>query len=466
MKIKLSIYKNKRKNETINNLANHRRNILKKYIKSNISKYLNKYKLNMNKYLYNLSIDGVVKKYPEDFIVEEITKEGILLEYGKSVGFKDVDNWNGTFIHFTLEKINWNTIDAIGTIAKHIGYKRKNFGFAGTKDKFAITTQRVGSYGVKIGDLKRINIKGITIRDIQKTNEKLRLGDLWGNRFTIRVRLNDNDNNDNNYNNNYNITDKNNNKINNKNNNNKINKNNTNINKLKNLKIDYVINYYGIQRFGTFRPITHIVGKFIYERDFESAFYLYCGTPLSKNSPDYEGRKLVDEENFKECLKVYPRNMHYERRMIKEYLKSNDYKKAFNVLPPQLKCMFVNAYQSYLFNEIINKRYEYGFKPLKGDILKDNIPTGAVFGYKIKLSDGIQGEIEREVIKKENIDLKKFKIENFGNFQGDRRKMIMKVYDFKYWMEDNAIVLSFKLEKGNYATSVLREIIKDKGILR
>jgi tRNA pseudouridine13 synthase len=108
---------------------------------------------------------------------------------------------------------------------------------------------------------------------------------------------------------------------------------------------------------------------------------------------------------------------------------------------------------------MINKRYEYGFEAMEGDILIDGIPTGILIGSNSKLSGGIQGEIEKEIIDKENLDLKAFKIEDFGNFPGDRRKLIAKVYDFNYYIDNKGIVLKFKMERGNYATVVLREFI-------
>ncbi len=430
----------KRKNESQKNLNNYRKNIILKFRKNKIYSTITEMKPNLNKYILNLKINGTIKKYPEDFIVEEITEDGIVLEHGVDLKdvFKDTPNWNGSFIHFTLEKINWNTMDAIRELAKRTNTKRKNFGFAGTKDKFALTTQRVGCFGIKPEKLEKIknSIKDIKIRDIQKTNVKLRMGSLWGNKFTIRIRLNDNIRNGD-----YKKTIE------------EI------MNSLRNTKLDYVLNYYGMQRFGTYRPITHVVGKFIYNRDFESAFYTYCGTPINETGRTLEARKLVDDGDFKNALKTYPKSQYYEIKMIRHYLKTGSFKESFKVLPPQLKSMFVNAYQSYLFNEMINKRYEYGFEAMEGDVLIDGIPTGLLLGSSSKLSGGIQGEIEKEIIDMENLDLKAFKIEDFGNFPGDRRKLIAKIYDFSYAVDDKGIVLKFKMERGNYATAVLREFI-------
>ena len=110
---------------------------------------------------------------------------------------------------------------------------------------------------------------------------------------------------------------------------------------------------------------------------------------------------------------------------------------------------------------MINKRYKYGFEAQQGDILLDGIPTGALLGSNSELAEGLQGEIEREIIEKEGIDLKAFKIEDFGNFPGTRRKLITKVYDFECHANNREIILKFKLEKGCYATAVLREFIPE-----
>lgn len=423
----------KRREENIKNLKEKSKKFRLKFRDKELKNYLKEYPLNLNRYLTNYYTGGIIKKYPEDFIVEEVTPEKIILEVGKNIEFKDVENWKGNFIHFTLEKKNWTTLDAIREIAKKVGVKRKHFGFAGNKDKVAITTQRVGCFNVPLDKLKNVRIKNIVLRDFQKVNKKIKLGDLWGNRFTIRVREP---------------------KI--------LGEELKNI--LEDAKNNYThyINYYGIQRFGEKRPITHIVGRLILERNWELAFYLYCGTPLSYDDEKTKlARKLVDEEEFKEALKIYPRVFLYERRMIQAYLESGDYKKAFKILPPYLRCMFVNAYQSYLFNEIINKRYEYGFNKLEGDIVY-KYPTGAVFGYKVKFASGIQGEIEKEIWESENLEREKFKIEDFGSFQGDRREMIQKIYNFDYILYNNSYVVKFCLRKGCYATTVLREFLNER----
>ncbi|MCS3901150.1 tRNA pseudouridine(13) synthase TruD [Methanococcus voltae] len=452
---------NERKKESNKNISKFRNNFRRKFRNIKVKNDLNDLKLNIEHYITNFKRnDGIVKENPEDFIVEEILENRMVLGANESLKnqivdeeipeeFKDVERWNGSFLHFTVEKVNYNTIDVIKDLARLTKTKRKNFGFAGTKDKYALTTQRMGCFGIKPEVLEAVGKNGLVekrggqfiIRDVCKSNKKLRMGNLWGNRFSIKIR--DVEEEGESYD-------------------------------AKNLSLDYVINYFGVQRFGLQRPITHLVGKHIYERDFETAFYIYCGTPINEKGLKKEAREAVEDGDFKLALKLFPRESEYEKRLIQQYLKYKDYKKAFYAFAPQLRSLFVNSYQSYLFNEILNKRYEYGYGALEGDILEDGVPTAPLCGYKTEYSKGIAGEIEKEVFEKYSIDFKKFRIEDYGNFSGLRRKMITPVYNFKIEKiyeklnnnnnsenlnsKEKAILkLSFELEKGNYATIVTRE---------
>ncbi|MBP2143534.1 tRNA pseudouridine13 synthase [Methanococcus voltae] len=458
-----------RKKESNENISKFRNNFRRKFRNKKVRTDLNDLKINIEHFITNFRRnDGLVKENPEDFIVEEILEKGLVLEAGKSLKnkeidennknkentpeeFQDVERWNGSFLHFTIEKLNYNTIDVVKDLARLTKTKRKNFGFAGTKDKYALTTQRMGCFGIKPEVLEAVGKNGLVkkrggqfiVKDVCKSNKKLRMGNLWGNRFTIKIRDFEEGENE---------------------------------NPIENTQLGYVINYFGIQRFGLYRPITHLVGKHIYERDFETAFYIYCGTPIHEKGLKKDAREAVEDGDFKLALKLFPRESEYEKRLIQQYLKYKDYKKAFYAFAPQLRSLFVNAYQSYLFNEILNKRYEYGYETLEGDVLEDGIPTAPLCGYKTEYSGGIAGEIEKEVFEKYNIDLKKFRIEDYGNFSGFRRKMITPVYNFKIEkiyendvntenkenkennsQENPILKLSFELEKGNYATIVTRE---------
>ncbi|MBU4407032.1 MAG: tRNA pseudouridine(13) synthase TruD, partial [Candidatus Altiarchaeota archaeon] len=126
-------------------------------------------------------IGGKIKQLPEDFIVEEITEDGAVLE---AVGYGDVPEVAveipcssgenppaGEFLHFTLQKNNWDTMRAMKEISKRLGVSRNRLSFAGTKDKRAVTVQRASAWNIKEEDLEKVNIKDIQLREFSYSND-------------------------------------------------------------------------------------------------------------------------------------------------------------------------------------------------------------------------------------------------------------------------------------------------------
>jgi len=116
----------------------------------------------------------VIKEKPEDFIVEEVPK----VELEKK----------GDYLYFILEKKNWNTIDAIKVIAARLKVKEKYFNVAGIKDKKAITRQVVSVSRVNRNRLESLKIKDLKIEFLGYGFERLKLGQIFGNKFRIIVR--------------------------------------------------------------------------------------------------------------------------------------------------------------------------------------------------------------------------------------------------------------------------------------
>ena len=141
-------------------------------------------------------IGGTLKNAPENFIVEEITNDGTILTLSSEHGavnktldsrLETKENEAGKFVHFILQKRNWSTSDAINAIAKCSHVSASRFNFAGTKDKVSISTQLASCFGLEKEKIESLNIKDIKINGAWYANDKVRLGDLLGNRFTIRV---------------------------------------------------------------------------------------------------------------------------------------------------------------------------------------------------------------------------------------------------------------------------------------
>ncbi|OED30280.1 tRNA pseudouridine(13) synthase TruD [Methanosphaera sp. WGK6] len=403
----------------------------------------------------NKGTNGTIRELNEDFYVEEVP---LALPTGEGP-----NTW------IQIEKNGRTTLDVVLDMARALHISRKRTGFAGMKDRSAITRQWLCISNITPEELPNFEevLHNVKVLDIKQNQKKLRMGQLKGNKFKINIKNTDDP-----------CEDK------------KIAEE-----VLESLKITGVPNYYGYQRFGEVRSTTHLVGKCLVESDIKKAVDTYIGNPNeNEHNQPHEARQLYDEGKLQESYNLMPKSMRYEKSMLKELIHAKekrgeitekDYIKAIESLPKPLKRMFVNAYESYLFNKIINERSKIGInKYYPGDIIIDQEerwiheidettieedinnftvnPTAPLLGSKVPLAEGIQGEIEEKVIKEENITKKSFecpKTPKLGS-HGVRRSIRFKIEDTHVEEINNGIRVEFFIPRGCYATAVLREIIK------
>ena len=115
-----------------------------------------------------------IKQIPEDFIVKEIPSYTL--------------DENGQFSYFLLRKRSYNTLDAVSKIAEKLRIRLKNIGFAGTKDRNAITEQAISIKNIRLNKIANLKLKDINLELIGKGENPISLGDLIGNQFKITVR--------------------------------------------------------------------------------------------------------------------------------------------------------------------------------------------------------------------------------------------------------------------------------------
>ena len=379
-------------------------------------------------------IGGIIKQTPGDFVVEEITPGKKVLEVNFENEIKEIkeikENFKGEFAHCVLQKYNWDTMRAVKEISKRLHISQKRTGFAGTKDKRAITTQRISVYNVSPENLMKIKIKDMVLGNFQYSDDKIDLGDLWGNRFTITVR--------------------------------NINLNSGEIAKriekiAGELKYGFP-NFFGVQRFGTVRPITHLVGKEILKQNFKKAVMIYlCDVYEDESFESVKARrKLTETGDFKDALENFPKHLGYETAMLNALAENrDDYTGALKVLPKKLRMLFVHAYQGFIFNRALS-RY------IKGGFYVERLP---LVGYET-----IPDEISADILESEKIRQENFKINYMKDLssKGQVRECFVPFYDFKILKtgEDelnkgkNKIIIRFSLPKGCYATCLLREFMK------
>ncbi|HWR24798.1 MAG TPA: tRNA pseudouridine(13) synthase TruD [Methanosarcina sp.] len=410
-------------------------------------------------------IKGQLRQEVEDFIVKEITNR----EEGAE----------GKYLILELVKRDWDTHHLTRTLAKILQISQKRIGVAGTKDKRALTTQKISIFDIDASEVEKVHLKDIELEVLGRSRKSVELGDLWGNDFIITVR---------------NVA---------------ISPEETG--ELLKKTTDHiqdqggVPNFFGIQRFGAIRPVTHMVGKAIVEGDFEKAALLYIAEPFP-DEPDEtkKARQVVkDTLDFKEGLKTYPLRLGHERAMMNHLIANpDDFAGAFLVLPKNLYKMFVHGYQSYIYNKILCCRIERALplnQAVEGDIvcfknsvgLPDSSKTEKVTtetvgamnrlikrnrafitaplpGYATEFASGIPGEIEQQILEELKVPLQGFNIEEIPEMRskGTRREVLLHVEPKFEVAEDelnpgkSKAVLEFMLPKGSYATTVLREYMK------
>lgn len=383
---------------------------------------------------------------------------------------------NGSFTIAEVSCRNWETHTLVHEIARRLHCSQRRISFAGTKDKRAWTTQLMSFDHIPPEALMDLSIRDVTFANIYQSNTPVRIGDLQGNRFEITIR-----------------------------------------NIPKDISSEQIMsllscfqtwggfpNFYGIQRFGIIRPITHLVGKSIIHGDFEKAALTYIANPIEGEKKEtYALRQELEKtRDYTKAFHAYPDSLNFEKAMLNKLLQNpDDFIGAFNQLPKNLLLMFVNAYESFLFNKILSERLKRNMpihQATVGDIIypmrknvisnefipvsqtnidkvnaqiskKKAVVTGLLTGYDTVFAKGEMGEIEHAVIESEKIDLRDFIIPEipFLSSSGSRRPLLALLPSLDWTFtkdelsdEHQALTLRFVLQKGCYATSLLREIMK------
>ncbi len=394
-------------------------------------------------------IGGRLRTSPEDFLVEEIP----LPARGGTTG---------PYLICRLTKKNWELQHAVKEIAKRLAISHRRIGWAGTKDRNAITKQWISIYDVKPEDIARVQLKDITLEVLGQSNEALALGDLQGNVFDIVIRDCEHDDLP------------------------------GHVQAIRDGVLQGVPNYFGLQRFGAIRPVTHVVGEWILRGDYEQAVLAYVGREFpGEAEPTRAIRKaFLDSRDPGTALHDLPRQMAYERAMLQHlHTHAGDYAGALQELPPKLLSMFVSAFQSYIFNCTLSRRFEDGYgltTPVEGDQLiflngrTDTVTAANKNAVAIHITRGrcsialfmpgkepFAAKSPGEQVTANFLAGRGITAENFESaskfvrtkFDGAWRPIALKT-DIAASVDRKDVRLAFTLPPGHYATTVCREFIK------
>ncbi|HML04127.1 MAG TPA: tRNA pseudouridine(13) synthase TruD [Candidatus Bathyarchaeia archaeon] len=426
-------------------------------------------------------IGGAIRRRPGDFVVEEVLTNGAKASVAP-VGYP---SQLGRYLVCVLVKEDWDTLLAVRAIAQKLGISQERIGIAGLKDTKALTAQHISLYGVRPKEISRLSFKNITVHPLCYADEKISTKLLFGNQFTTIIRS--------------------------------ISLEQSDVKKLIDttqsqlLALGGAPNFFGHQRFGTVRPITHSVGRAIVEEDLERATSIFLASSSKHEHPAArEAReRLTVSKDFHEALNSFPAHLKYERLVLRRLvLYEKDFLGAVRELPLRLRKLFVQAFQSYLFNRFLSERISQGIQlkearigdfvvpldenglPQKNDdtvtqnllskinkTIEERKACVAIplVGFKQPLSKGLQGEIEQKILEEENVKPKDFQISTMHEVSapGGLRAVLTPIIDFAADtpMNDsenplkNQVRLRFALRKGSYATMPLREFMKPDNVI-
>ncbi|KDP23645.1 hypothetical protein JCGZ_23478 [Jatropha curcas] len=284
------------------------------------------------------------------------------------------DDWPehlGKFLRFHLYKENKDTQEAMSLIGKMLGLQPRSFGFAGTKDKRAISTQRVTVFKQHASRLAALNDRliGIKVGDFCHVKEGLLLGQLLGNRFTVTLRGVVADSED------------------------------TIKRSADSLGRNGFINYFGLQRFGSGSVPTHLIGAALFRGEWKNVVSMILDPREGERDAVRKAREYYKETgDIEGTLRQLPRYLIAERAILQCLKKCpGNYSQALKSIPRTLRMMYVHSYQSYLWNHAASMRVQkYGTdQVVVGDLVycKENDTEKDAADFNSECEDGSCGDI-------------------------------------------------------------------------
>ncbi|MBU1658277.1 tRNA pseudouridine(13) synthase TruD [bacterium] len=345
------------------------------------------------------SIDFHFRQSSRDFVVEEIP----LYEF----------SGEGEHLVLYVRKKNLSTLELVGILAKYLGIKNKDIGYAGLKDKHAMTKQYISLHKKYEEAMEKFSDENIKIISKTHHNNKIKIGHLRGNRFFIRLKK---------------------------------------VNPTSALKIDEALknintfgmpNFFGYQRFGNDGD-NHIEGEKIAKGE--------------KRERNPKIKKLLINAYQSHLFNLWLSRRLEINTLVKSF-ETSELETLLNMPNEELKKLKAQKHPFKLITGDIMEHYPYGrlfeFDGTQEDIerfMKRSIsPTGLLCGNKVKHALGQAGEIEKD-------------FDDVISEDGARRYawIYAENIEGKYRSEEAWYELNFSLPKGSYATVFVEEIAKRK----
>ncbi len=366
---------------------------------------------------------GYLKLWPQDFVVEEISKDGSIETVDLGDFFHEEKKYSkeDPTIYATIVKCKLSTFEAVQELSNFLNIDKKKIQFAGIKDKDALTSQKKSFRGADIEKLKEISSPYFFLKNVYSSKGAVEVGSLQGNKFTVLIRTG-----------------------------NSFDKEKFN-SRLEKIKKDGFYNFFYSQRFGSPRFINWFWGLLILRGEYRNAVLSFL---CSEGQREIQYFKNLREEikkntdNWDKIAKIiepFPLVLQNEIKVVK-YLQKNprDFVGALKQIPEQTQ-LWVFAYGSLLFNRKISEYIRNGNPmPEKLPLILNKDQNDWLPYYDFLKEDQISSLPLKNLTPFSDIQWKKREI-----------KTKIKVDIHKVDFVPEGVILSFSLPKGCYATTFL-----------
>ena len=404
-------------------------------------------------------IGGRIKERPEDFQVEELP----LYEAGG----------DGEHLYMFIEKQHQTTSDVVRRLAKLFGVNRSDIGYAGLKDKHAVTRQHFSAYVPVAGDdrryLDRFEFLPFKLLWARRHSNKLRRGHLAGNRFVINIRQVDPFCAD------------------------QVQRT------LERLADTGVPNYVGHQRFGYLQH-NHVLGRLLIKTQWQELLDEMLGQPEQDCvSGTTAGRQAYEQGQYSKAIENWPRHLRYDRQALDTLRQGKRPQDAVLAIEAEQREFLVSAAQSDIFNQVLNLRIsgtgapgidrlvagDLAFKHVNRSVFmvdqatadQENGPGGGVqtlevsasgpmWGANMERAGGQTALIEMRSLTEAGLTQADLAAAQHPPVYGTRRPLRVPLREPQVSAGVDAngpfVRVTFILPRGAYATVVLREIMKQE----
>ncbi len=393
-------------------------------------------------------LGGRIKRYDEDFVVEE-------MPLYRPTG-------EGTHTYFGIEKRGLTTLAAIDLIARTLGRKPREIGYAGLKDAHAVTRQTFSLEHIPPEQVEALDLPRVKVLWVNRHRNKLKLGHLAGNRFILKIRDVDPEG---------------------------ASQAGAIIDVLRRRGVP---NYFGPQRFGA-RGDNAETGRAVLKGDYDEAVRILLGRPGPLDRDEVlRARELFEQGRYEQAANAWPRAFPDQIRMCRVLARSHgDARRAWSAVHHTLRKLYLSAEQSRLFNRVLAIRIPEIDRLQHGDLAWKHVngacfrvedaaaeqprcdafevsPTGPLFGARMTEATGRPGQIEAQVLGGAGLDVAWFRLKDGLKLDGARRPLRVPLGEPTTTAGQDHhgpyLQVGFALPPGSYATCVTREICKNESL--